>query len=74
MISKDLKEYLVSQTIEESCDNIIPENVAVILRELNLVKREYNLKGSIQNQRCLVIFEGSSEENFQDAIKFRVNL
>ena len=70
-ISKILKEYIINQTVEESCDNIIPQNVANILIQLGLVKRQYALKGRAQDQTCLVIYEGSKEYDYHDCIKFR---
>ena len=71
-ISDSLKQYLLQQTVEESCDNVIPAHVAHILRELGLVLGEYQLKGRVQNQTCLVLYEGSEENDFLDSIKIRV--
>ena len=71
-ISENLRNYLINQTIEDSCDNIISQNTAQILRGLDLVEREYPLKGRIQDQTCLVVYEGSEEEDYRDSIKFRV--
>jgi len=70
-VSRILKEYLINQTVEESCENIIPQNVANILIQLGLVKRQYTLKGRVKDQTCLVIYEGSEEYNYNDCIKFR---
>lgn len=72
VLNKELRKYMLNQSIAESCDNVIPQNVANILRNMNLVKREYDLSGSIQDQRCLVIFEGTEENEFEDCIKLRV--